>query len=70
MDRNKQIGNYKHIIRGGCNMYKVIVLDSSPKADVMAKQIENKINEMTNDGYELVTLTETTTARAIIVFKK
>ncbi len=51
-------------------MYKVIVLDYSPKAEDMAKQIENKINEMTGDGYELVTLTETTTARAIIVFKK
>lgn len=51
-------------------MYKVIVLDYSPKAENMAKQIEDKINEMATNGYELVTLTETTTARAILVFKK
>lgn len=51
-------------------MYKVIVLEYAPKAEVMAKQMEEKINEMAKDGYELVTLTETTTARAILVFKK
>lgn len=51
-------------------MHKVIVLDYAPKAENMAKQIEDKINEMVESGYELVTLTETTTARAILVFRK
>lgn len=50
-------------------MYKVEVLDYSPKAEKMAKQIEDKINEMAEKGYEIVTLTETTSARAILVFK-
>lgn len=52
------------------DLHKVIVLDYAPKAENMAKQIEDKINEMVESGYELLTLTETTTARAILVFKK
>jgi len=51
-------------------MYKVEVLEYSPKAENMAKQIEEKINSMAKSGYELVTMTETTSARAILVFKK
>ncbi len=39
--------------------------------EVSIKQrVEEKANEMLKDGYELVTLTETTTAKAILVFKK
>lgn len=36
----------------------------------MSKKIEGKANEMSNDGYVLVTITETMTAKAILIFKK
>lgn len=36
----------------------------------MSKKIEGKANEMLNDGYVLVTITETTVAEAILLFKK
>ena len=49
-------------------MYKTVVIEYSPKADNMAQRVEEKANEMLKDGYELVTLTETTTAKAILVF--
>lgn len=51
-------------------MYKTVVIDYSPKADDMAKKIEGAANEMLNEGYELVTLSITGSAKAIIVFKK
>lgn len=51
-------------------MYKVEVLEYLPKAKKMAEAIEKKINEMNAEGYDLVTLTETTSARSILVFKK
>lgn len=51
-------------------MYKTVVIEYSPKADNMAQRVEEKANEMLKDGDELVTLTETTTAKAILVFKK
>lgn len=51
-------------------MYKAVVIDYSPKADNMAQKIEEKANEMLSMGYELVTVTETTTAKAILIFKK
>ena len=51
-------------------MYKTVVIEYSPKADNMAQRVEEKANEMLKDGYELETLTETTTAKAILVFKK
>ena len=50
-------------------MYKTIVVEYSPKADDMAKKIEEKANEMLKDGYELVTFSVFTTAKAILVFK-
>ena len=51
-------------------MYKAVVIKYSPIADNMAKKIEEKANEMFKDGYELVTMSETTTAKAILIFKK
>jgi len=51
-------------------MYKTVVVDYEPVAKRMAKQIDDKINDMYRDGYELVTMTETTSARAILVFKE
>ena len=50
-------------------MYKTIVVEYSPKADDMAKKIEEKANEMLKDGFELVTFSVTTTAKAILVIK-
>lgn len=50
-------------------MYKVVVIEYSPKAENMSQKVEEKANEMLNDGYVLVTIMETTTAKAILIFK-
>lgn len=55
---------------GGGKMYKTVVIEYSPKADDMAQKVEEKANEMLQDGYELVTMSITGTAKAILVFKK
>lgn len=49
--------------------YITKVVEYSPSADTMAKRIEEVSNEMLNENYELVTLTCTGTAKAILVFK-
>lgn len=51
-------------------MYKTVVIEYSPKADDMARKVEEKANEMVQAGYELITMTVTGTAKAILVFKK
>ena len=51
-------------------MYKTVVIEYSPKADDMARKVEEKANETVQDGYELITMTVTGTAKAILVFKK
>lgn len=51
-------------------MYKTVVIAYYPKAETMAKKIEEKSNEMVEDGYELITMSITTSAKAILVFKK
>ncbi len=51
-------------------MYKTVVIEYSPKADDMAKKIEEKANEMLQKGFELVTLSITGSAKAILVFKQ
>ena len=51
-------------------MYKTVVIDYTPKADNMAQKVEEKANEMLKNGYELVTMSITGTAKAILVFKK
>ncbi len=51
-------------------MYKTVIIDYSPKADNMAEKVEEKANEMLENGYELVTMSITGTAKAILVFKK
>lgn len=50
-------------------MYKTVVIEYSPKADDMAQKIEEKANKMLQDGYELVTMSITGTAKAILVFR-
>ena len=49
-------------------MYKTVVIEYSPKADEMAQKVEKKANEMLENGYELVTMSITGTAKAIIHF--
>ena len=51
-------------------MYKTVVIEYSPKADDMAQKIEEKANEMLKNSYELVTMSITGTAKAILIFKK
>ena len=50
-------------------MYRAVVIEYSPKAGDMAQKVEEKSNEMLKDGYELVTMSITGTAKAILVFK-
>ena len=60
----------KFLIRfGGVKMYKTVVIEYSPKADDMAQKVEEKANEMLQDGYELITMSITGSAKAILVFK-
>ncbi len=51
-------------------MYKTVVIEYSPKTDNMAQKIEEKANEMLQEGYELITMSITGTAKSILVFKK
>lgn len=51
-------------------MYKTVVVEYSPKAENMAKKIEETANDMSKDGYELITMSITGSAKAILVFKK
>ena len=51
-------------------MYKTVVIEYSPKADNMAQKIEEKANEMLQEGYELITMSITGSAKAILVFKE
>ena len=37
-------------------VYKTIVIEYSPKADVMAQKIEETANKMLEKGYELITM--------------
>ena len=51
-------------------MYKTIVIEYTPKADDMAQKIEEKCNNMKKDNYNLVTMSITGSAKAILVFKE
>ena len=51
-------------------MYKTIVIEYTPKAADMAKKIEEKCNNMKKDNYNLVTMSITGSAKAILVFKE
>lgn len=51
-------------------MYEVIVLEQEPRAEKMAQLVDGKINEMEKNGYKLMSLTQTTTAKTILVFKQ
>lgn len=51
-------------------MYITQVIKYSPRANDMAQKIEEKANEMAEQGYELVSVAATASAKAIMVFKK
>ena len=48
--------------------YKAIVLDGEKKAKAIAASVEQKTNEMSSQGYELVTVSATGTGKMILVF--
>ena len=48
---------------------KTVVVKYSPKAEKMAKRIEDKINEMEALGYEFITFSINGSAKAILIFK-
>lgn len=51
-------------------MYKTEVIEYTPVTKKMAKKIEEKCNDMEEEGYDLVSTTITLSAKAILVFKK
>ena len=51
-------------------MYKTIVIEYTPKAEKKKKKIEEKCNNMKKDNYNLVTMSITGSAKAILVFKE
>ena len=51
-------------------MYKTVIIEYTPKTDDMAMKIEEKANEMNQEGYNLVTFSITNSAKAILIFKK
>lgn len=48
---------------------KTVVVDYEPKAQKMAKQIEDAANEMEQKGYEFLSFSITGSAKAILVFR-
>ena len=51
-------------------MYKTVVIEYFSKADTMAKKVKKVSNEMLEDEHELVTMSITNSAKAILIFKK
>lgn len=51
-------------------MYKSVVIGYSPLTKKMAAKVEDVANKMLLEGYQLVTMTVTLSAKAILVFKK
>ena len=50
-------------------LYKTIVIDYTPKAKKMAAAVEEKANEMAQQGWELAAFSVTNSAKAILVFR-
>ena len=46
-----------------------VVIEYSPKADDMARKVEETANAMQEEGFALVTMSVTGSAKAILVFK-
>lgn len=51
-------------------MYKTFVLGYNPKADKMAEEIEHKANEISAEGYRIVSFSITGSSRAILLAEK
>ena len=49
--------------------YKTLVVDHAPKAKKMAATIEKAANEAAQRGWELVTFSVTSSAKAILLFR-
>ena len=50
--------------------YQTTVIDYSPQADRMAQKLAQAANEMAWKGYELISVTATPSAKAILVFRR
>lgn len=48
--------------------YKTVVLPYSPVADKMAEAVENEANAQAKNGFEFVSFSVTSSAKAILVF--
>ncbi len=48
---------------------KTVVVEYLPKAKKMAREIEEKANEMEQKGYEFITFSITGSSKAILVFR-
>ena len=59
-----------YLLGGVEKLYKTVVIEYFPKADTMAKKVKKISNEMLEDEYELVTMSITNSAKAILIFKK
>ena len=51
-------------------MYRTEVIAYAPKAKKMAAEIEAKANELEREGFTLISVTTTGSAKAILVFHK
>lgn len=54
----------------GTPMHKTFVIPCSPHADRMAEAIEQKANNLDQDGYDVASFTATASAKAIILARK
>ena len=54
----------------GAAMHKTFVIPCSPHADRMAEAIEQKANNLDQDGYDVASFTATASAKAIILARK
>ena len=50
--------------------YKTFVIDYHPKADIMSKKLEEKLNELEKENFEFISFSITNSAKAIIVAKE
>lgn len=52
-----------------CMVYKTVVIEDALKTKKMAVAIEQRANEMAQQGWELVTFSVTGSGKAILVFR-
>lgn len=59
----------RYFRRRGVGVYKTEIIPYTASAKKRAKLIEDKINEMTADGYVFVSICSTPNCGAILIFK-